>query len=111
MHLSRTIGRGFRALGGLVIPFALLTVEAQAINRYTSTSMTCAGVTSTINREGAAIMRYTSPRSGALLYDQYVRNRASCQLNETLERSYIPTSDLPACPVNRCKEIEFVEYR
>jgi len=110
MHLSRKIGLAFPALCGLVVPLALFPADAQAINRYTSTSMTCSGVAAAINRDGAAIMRYTS-KSGALRYDRYVRNRNFCQPNETTQRAYIPTSDLSACPVNRCKEIEFFDYR
>ena len=91
--------------------FSLLAVEAHAINRYTSTSMTCARVKSIISREGAAIMRYNSPRTGVLLYDRYVRNRQFCQAGETTDRAYIPTSDVQACPVNRCEEIQFFDYR
>ncbi len=110
MLCTNVFGRSLPALWGVAV-LAMFPAEALAINRYTSTSMTCAGVTATISRERAAIMRYTSPRSGAQLYDRYVKNRGSCRPNETLERTYIPTSDLPACPVNRCKEIEFFDYR
>lgn len=90
---------------------SMLAVEAHAVNRYTSTAMTCAEVSATIAREGAAIMRYTAPRTGNLIYDRYVRNRQFCQPNGTTQRVYIPTSDQPACPVNRCKEIDFSDLR
>ena len=90
---------------------SLLAVEAHAINRYTSTSMTCAKVKAIISREGAAIMQHTSPRTGMLLYDRYVKSRLFCQAGETTDRAYIPTSDLQACPVSRCEEIEFFDYR
>lgn len=89
----------------------LLTLEAQAISRYMSTSMTCSKVKATIGRDGAAIMQHRSPRTGLILYDRYVKNRSFCPSNQTTDRAYVPTSDLPACPVNRCKEIEFFDLR
>ncbi|MBL8579495.1 MAG: hypothetical protein JNK47_20010 [Mesorhizobium sp.] len=103
-------GRTLIGLCAVVVPLTVLPVEALAINRYTSTSMTCSGVTAALNRDGAAILRYTS-KSGALLYDRYVKNRNFCQPDETTQRAYIPSSDLPACPVYRCKQIEFLDYR
>lgn len=90
---------------------SMLAVEAHAVNRYTSTAMTCAEVSATIAREGAAIMRYTAPRTGNLIYDRYVRNRQFCQPNGTTQRVYIPTSDQAGCPVSRCKEIDFSDLR
>lgn len=91
--------------------FSLLAVEAHAINRYTSTSMTCSKVKATISREGAAIMQHRSPRTGMTLYDRYVKNRLFCSPGQTTDSAYIPTSDLPSCPVNRCEEIQFFDYR
>jgi hypothetical protein len=91
--------------------FSLSAVENHAINRYTSTSMTCSKVKAIISREGAAIMQHRSPRTGITLYDRYVKNRQFCAGGETTDRTYIPTSDLQACPVNRCEEIEFFDYR
>ncbi len=110
MTETKGIGHAMAVLCGLVVSLALFPADAQAINRYTSTSMTCSGVTAAINRDGAAIMRYTS-KSGAPLYDRYVKNRKFCKPEETTQRAYIPTSDLPACSVNRCKQIEFFDYR
>lgn len=91
--------------------FMMSAADAHAINRYMSTSMTCAEVGATIAREGAAIMRYQSPRTGMLLYDRYVRDRGFCLPGQASERRFIPTSDQPACPVNRCKEIELPDFR
>jgi hypothetical protein len=90
---------------------SMMTAQAHAINRYTSTSMTCSEVAATISREGAAIMRWTGARTGNLVYDRYVRNRQFCQPNQTTQRKYIPTADVPGCPVYRCKEIEFYDLR
>lgn len=106
---------GARAGAGLGLAiaacFSLLPAEAHAINRYTSTSMACSKVKATISREGAAIMRYTSPRTGVLRYDRYVANRSFCQPGETIEWTSIPTADQKNCRVNRCKEIEFFDLR
>ncbi len=69
---------------------SLQAVEAHAINRYTSTSMTCSKIKATISREGAAIMQYRSPR-GLPLYDRYVKNRQFSSGGQTTGRAYIPS--------------------
>ncbi|WP_274628060.1 hypothetical protein [Arvimicrobium flavum] len=85
----------------------LISSSAQAIERYTSTSMTCARVKAAINADGAAIMRYTSTRvAGLPLYGKYVRNGNFCDRGEATERAYIPASDTRSCPVWECKRIE-----
>lgn len=89
----------------------VLSAQAHAINRYTSTSMSCAEVSSTISREGAAIMRYTSPRTGNLLYDRYVANRSFCDPGQTTRRVSIPTAGQQSCLVNRCEQIELPDFR
>jgi hypothetical protein len=100
-----------RPMLALAAGLSLLAVEAHAISRYTSTSMTCSKVKAIISRDGAAIMQHRSPRTGLPLYDRYVKNRLFCPGGQTTDRAYIPTSDLPACPVNRCEDIQFFEYR
>ena len=103
---AKPITAGLLVVAGVLA----LSAQAQAISRYTSTSMSCADVSSTISREGAAIMRYTSPRTGNPLYDRYVANRTFCEPGQTTERSSIPTSDRQNCPVNRCTEIEVPDF-
>ena len=90
---------------------SLTAVEGHAIDRYTSTSMTCAAANATIASQGAAIMSHQSARTGNLIYDRYVRNRQFCQPNETTVRAWIPTSDRKSCPVYRCREIQFSDLR
>lgn len=97
------IAKGILAVGA----FSLMAAEAEAINRYTSTSMTCAKVQAIINREGAAIMQHRSPRTGVTLYDRYVKNRSYCPSGQTTDWTSIPTADAKSCRVNRCEEIEF----
>lgn len=82
--------------------------DAHAIQRYTSTNMTCAEVQATIRADGAAIMRYTSRRTPGLpLYGRYVRNGSFCTMGEAAERVYIPASDTASCPVRECRQIDY----
>lgn len=90
---------------------SLVAAQAHAIDRYTSTSMTCAAATATIASKGAAIMSHLSQRTGNPIYDRYVRSRQFCQPNETTVRAWIPTSDRKSCPVYRCREIQFSDLR
>jgi hypothetical protein len=90
---------------------SLLAEEAHAINRYTSTSMTCAKVQATISREGAAIMQHRSPRTGLALYDRYVKNRLFCPGGQTTDWTSIPTSDQKSCRVYRCEDIQIPDFR
>ena len=48
----------------LALALTLLPLQAQAISRYNSTSMSCAQVRATVRAEGAVIMRWRSSRSG-----------------------------------------------
>ena len=109
--MQRSSGGLMKLMSAVAVCFSLLAAEAHAINRYTSTSMTCSKVKAIISREGAAIMQHRSPRTGITLYDRYVKSRQFCHGGETTDQTYIPTSDLQACPVNRCEEIQFFDYR
>ena len=105
------IGAGKFFLLGLAACLSLPAADAQAISRYTSTSMTCSKIQATIDRDGAAIMKYRSPRTGLPLYDRYVKNRLFCPNGQTTDRAYVPASDTPSCPVYRCEDIQFFDYR
>ena len=113
--MPRQVGKKLRTMRNLMLAlaacFSLLAVEAHAISRYMSTSMTCSKVKAIISLDGAAIMQHRSPRTGITLYDRYVKNRLFCPGGQTADRAYIPTSDLPACPVNRCEDIQVFDYR
>jgi hypothetical protein len=87
---------------------AFVPLQAGAIERYTSTSMTCDRVQATINADGAAIMRYESTRvAGLPVYGRYVRNRQFCEFGQTTERSSLPTSDTGSCPVRKCVPLSY----
>lgn len=86
----------------------LIASNALAIERYTSTRMSCDEVQATIRRDGAAIMRYNSTRVGNLsLYGRYVRSGQFCTAGEAAERVYIPAADTKSCPVRECKRIDY----
>lgn len=105
------IGAGKCLLLSLAAGLCLPAADALAISRYTSTSMTCSKVKAIIEREGAAIMQHRSPRTGLPLYDRYVKNRLFCPNGQTTDRAYVPASDTPSCPVYRCEDIQFFDYR
>jgi len=113
MHRQGGMGAGTIAclMTAVAAAVSLHAGEAHAINRYTSTSKTCSEVWAIISREGAAILQHRSPRTGLPLYDRYVKNRLFCPAGQTTDRAYIPTRDQQACPVNRCEDIQFFDYR
>jgi hypothetical protein len=89
-----------------IIAIALLALaasSASAISRYTALDHSCDDIQTIIERQGAAIFRYPSPRkSGLTLYDRYVRNDMFCTSHQVTERVLIPSSDTKHCPVQRC---------
>ena len=88
----------------LTLCLSLVAMEAQAISRYNSTSMSCDEVKATVRGEGEAIMRWRSTTSPGLpRYGRFVRNRQFCRANERAETSYIPTADRKSCALRECK--------
>jgi hypothetical protein len=90
----------------LGVGLAILASEAQAISRYNPTTMSCGEVKSVVRREGAVILRWTSPR-GMPLYDRYVSDERFCRFNEETETAYVPSKDRKSCPVYECKPRSF----
>lgn len=91
----------------LSLPGLIMTFEAQAISRYDTMNMSCGQVQSAIDLEGAAVLRYRSPRDPSVLrYDRYVRDRHFCRHNERAETTMVPTADRRACAVRECRAAE-----
>lgn len=90
-----------KATVALALGFSLLALDAQAISRYNSQSMSCARIQETIRREGAVILSYTG-RSGAPLFDRYVAHSGFCGGLEITRVTSVPASDTSRCVVNRC---------
>lgn len=92
----------------ITIGLMLVSSQALAIERYTSTSMSCGEVQQTIRRDGAAIMRYNSARMPNLpLFGRYVRNAQFCKMGEAAVQTYIRASDTSSCPVLECQVVDF----
>lgn len=77
--------------------------EASAISRYQTMRMDCADVQAGLRREGAAILRWQSPRNPSLpLYGRYVSDRRFCEFGEVTTFASVPTRDDPSCDVRKC---------
>lgn len=84
--------------------FLMVPVEAHAISRYNSMSMTCSNARAVIRQEGAALMRWRSPRNPSIQrFGRFVRNDFFCSASERAEFSFIPTKDQSSCRVLECK--------
>lgn len=91
----------------IALPLVLAAADAGAISRYTSTSMSCARVHATIQREGAAIMRYRSTRNPALpLYGRFVAGNGWCEADELAQSTTIPAADTKQCRVLECQHVD-----
>lgn len=94
----------------VALSLSLVSAEALAISRYNSQSMSCGSVQAAIQREGEAILRYSSARTPGLpLYDRYVANGTYCGYGESAETTSVPASDTRSCLVLVCKEITYSE--
>ena len=85
------------ALGLLVV-----SAEAHAISRYTSTSMTCNEIKARIRDEGAVLLNWRS-QSGIPRYNRFVYSNQFCSAGERAEITYVPSADRQSCPVRACK--------
>lgn len=86
-----------------VLAALLIAGPAHAIERYTSTTMSCARIQSVLNSGGAAILQYPARDNPSLMrFDRYVANRASCEPFQVTARASVPSSDRSSCRVYRC---------
>lgn len=88
----------------LALALSLLSLDAQAISRYNSLTMSCARVQAVLRNEGAAIISYGSnPR--APLYNRFVANAGFCGSTDIGRAAWVPTADNKACPILKCFEM------
>ena len=79
----------------VVVSFAS---EAVAQPRASTLNMTCAQARAEVARRGAVVLG-----TGRDTYDRFVSNRNYCEINEQLEPVWVPTRDVPQCPIGyRC---------
>ncbi|RLP24858.1 hypothetical protein [Mesorhizobium sp. YM1C-6-2] len=86
----------------ILIAALVLSGEASAIERYQSSSMSCARVQAALN-DGQAILRYPAPGNPSLvLFDRYVRDRTFCSSSQRAELRSVPAADTLNCRVRKC---------
>ena len=79
------------------------TLPALATVRLNTQSHTCEAVRSTLDRNGAAILRYSSRLKPHLtLYGRYVADARFCVFGEQTKRASVPTIDKQSCQVLSC---------
>lgn len=87
----------------ILIAALVLSGEASAIERYQSSSMSCARVQAALNADGQAILRYPAPGNPSLvLFDRYVRDRTFCSSSQRAELRSVAAADTPNCRVRKC---------
>lgn len=84
---------------------SLAAHDAQAISRYTSTSMSCSSVKATVKSQGAVILRWTSAQ-GNPRHGRYVASTGYCDPGERAVTAYVPSSDKKSCAVKTCKHCD-----
>ena len=83
------------------LALVMATTASHAINRYNIGGKSCSEVQSILQREGAAVLRYTTKR-GVTRYDRYVSATRFCTGSDSARRASVPTTDNRNCPVKRC---------
>lgn len=81
----------------------LAATQAMAIERFTSTSMSCARIAAAL-ASGPAILQYPSGGASGMRYDRYFGNRNSCPPFQKAVTASVPASDTRSCKVFRCVE-------
>lgn len=94
-------GAALMAIGG-----SLVALDAHAISRYTSTSMSCASIKSAVKNEGAVILRWTSSQ-GNPRHGRFVANSGYCDPGQRAVTAYVPSANQKSCSVRECKRCDF----
>ena len=99
---KRQIARGMlsvAALAGAVL--AATGGPASAISRIETRKTDCSALRAVLVREGAAILRHTSPK-GLPIYDRYVSSSLLCPGNSIGVWASVPARDTKSCRVIAC---------
>lgn len=83
--------------------FSIISFDASAIVRYMVQGMTCAEVQEAVGRDGTAIL-YRQGKSGAALYDRFVKDGSFCATGYVTARERIKAADTDDCRVAKCIE-------
>ncbi|WP_201831704.1 hypothetical protein [Microvirga zambiensis] len=88
----------------LVLFACAFTTSVQAQSRPSTPSMTCNQARQIVASRGAVVLG-----TGTYTYDRYVRDRAYCEINETIQVGVVPTRDTSQCPVGYlCRDADFL---
>ena len=92
------IGLGAAVTAASVLP-------AEAITRLRSDQNSCSTIQNTLQRDGAAVLRYPSSRNPSImLFDRYVARNTQCRLGQELKRKSVPAADTASCRVYVCED-------
>ena len=80
--------------------------DAQAISRYSATSMNCASIRATVQAEGAAIFRWKQPPD-IDRFDRIVAHTGYCLWGQVATLTDIPSKDTKRCVVFNCQRPVF----
>lgn len=87
-----------------VVVFLASSIDAAAISRYNTTSLSCSSIKSKIRSQGAVILRWTS-KSGNPNYNRFVRNASFCNPGQTTTSKTVPSASgncrVPYCVSRR----------
>lgn len=93
--------------GVAVLFLVTLAAPAHAITRIRADQNSCATLQRTLDREGAAVIRWPSTKiANYFLYDRYVGLSYICPVDEVLTPATVPAADNPRCLVYRCERPE-----
>lgn len=97
------------AMKRILLPAAaiiLFSTGAEAISRYTATTMSCARAQSIVASRGEVLFDYRSPYDpGARLFDRFVSSGSYCPRGQYVAGAFIPTADNPYCALQRCIDL------
>jgi hypothetical protein len=82
----------------------MLATESLAA-RYEVANKSCRQLRAIVLRDGAAILRWRSQRSGVILYERFVRNMAFCPAGQITDTASVPAAD-GNCWLPKCIELE-----
>jgi hypothetical protein len=90
----------------VVAAICAFSTPAVAITRLYAGNLSCKAILSAIDKEGEAIVRYSSKRiPSLLLYNKYVSERAGCFSDEQTVTGLIPAKDME-CQLTYCVRYE-----
>ena len=84
---------------------SMLASESFAVARYDTSNKSCSELRAIVRRDGAAILRWRSQRTGIPLYERFVRNMAYCPAGQITDSSSVPAAD-GSCSLPKCIELE-----